>query len=162
MENEGGNLVSTTESENQNTTSEASGQEDNVIDEKMFSYRLIRPGESYNMGIEPKNIYSNTSINNHVANGSSDGVKSRYISCSKTRDAINRFASYIKPALPFSYDTLSELTKPSSMTIVKYMISQRIRSVPGILDMNLLDDMLVIMLKYYLHHHVKYLFGVLY
>lgn len=101
MENECKNLVSTTESENQSTTSEASGQEDNAIDEERFVYRLLRPGESYNMGIIPKNVYSNTSINNHVAHGSSDGVKSRYISCSKTRDAINRFASYIKPALRF-------------------------------------------------------------
>lgn len=101
MENECKNLVSTTESENQSTTSEASGQEDNAIDEERFLYRLLRRGESYNKGIEPKNVYSNTSINNHVAYGSSDGVKSRYISCSKTRDAIYRFASYIKPVLRF-------------------------------------------------------------
>ncbi|XP_052693425.1 uncharacterized protein LOC128171695 [Crassostrea angulata] len=111
MENECKNLVSTTESENQSTTSEAPGQEDNAIDEERFLYRLLRPGESYNMGIEPKNVYSNTSINNHVANGSSNGLKSRYISCSKTRDAINRFASYINPALRFQLRHIVRIDK---------------------------------------------------
>ncbi|XP_011440241.3 uncharacterized protein [Magallana gigas] len=96
VENECKDLVSTTESDNRNTTSEASANEK---DEERFLYRLLRPSESYNKGIEPKDVYSNTSINEHVACGSSDGVKSKYISCSKTRDAIRRLASYIKPAL---------------------------------------------------------------
>lgn len=111
MENECKDFVSTTESENQSTTSEASGQKDNAIDEDRFLYRLLRPGECYNKGIEPKNVYSNTSINYHVAKGSSDGVKSRYISCSKTRDAINRFASYIKQPLRFQLRHIVRIDK---------------------------------------------------
>lgn len=111
MQNEGKNLVPTTESDNQITTSETSGHDDKAIDEERFLYRLLRPGESYNKGIEPKNVYSNTSINYHVAKGSSVGVKSRYISCSKTRHAINRFASYINQALRFQLRHIVRIDK---------------------------------------------------
>ena len=36
-----------------------------------YLYRMLRPGEDHENGITPKNINSTTSINDHVANGSS-------------------------------------------------------------------------------------------
>lgn len=57
---------------------------------------MLRPGESLNHGIEPKDLNSDTTIDDHVACGSRDGFKSKYISCSKTRTGINRFASIIR------------------------------------------------------------------
>lgn len=100
IENECNNSVSTTETVNQIVTIDESGQEDNVAEEK-FLYRLLRPDESYAHGIKPKNVYSNTTIDYHVSNGSSDDVRSRYISCSKTRSGISNFAYLIRKAARF-------------------------------------------------------------
>lgn len=94
-ENECNDSDSTPESGNQTVTSEKSG-EHNEIDEGRFLYRLLRPNEDYDHGLRPKNFNSNTSIDDHVANGSCDFVESKYISCSKTRDGINKFASIIR------------------------------------------------------------------
>lgn len=96
VEYECNNSDSTTESEKQIVTSETSGREDNAIDENRFLYRLLKPGDSFNHAIEPKDFNSNTTIDDHVACGSSDFVRSRYISCSKTRESIGRFAYIIK------------------------------------------------------------------
>lgn len=95
VENECNDSDSTPESGNQTVTSEKSG-EHNEIDEGRFLYRLLKPSENYNHGLRPKNFNSNTSIDYHVAYGSGDFVESKYISCSKTRDGINKFASIIK------------------------------------------------------------------
>lgn len=96
VEHECTDSVSTTESENPIVDCETSGQKDNTIDEERFLYRLLKPGESYNHGIRPKNVKSNTTIDYHVAYGSGDFVESKYISCSKTRSGINRVASFIR------------------------------------------------------------------
>lgn len=94
VENECNDSDSTPESGNQTVTSEKSG-EHNEIDER-FLYRLLKPNEDCNHGLRPKNFNSNTSIDDHVAYGSGDFEESKYISCSKTRDGINKFASIIK------------------------------------------------------------------
>lgn len=94
VENECNDSDSTPESGNQTVTSEKSGEHNEIVER--FLYRLLKPNEDCNHGLRPKNFNSNTSIDDHVAYGSGDFEESKYISCSKTRDGINKFASIIK------------------------------------------------------------------
>lgn len=58
-------------------------------------YRLLRPEEEENFktdGLSAKDINSTVSVNDHVTNGSR-GPPSKYISCSKSEEAIMDFAS---------------------------------------------------------------------
>lgn len=109
--NECRDSVFTKESETQIIISETSGQEDNALDENRFLYRLLRPDESLNHGIEPKDPNSDTTIDDHVACGSGDGFKSKYISCSKTRTGINRFASFIRRTSRFQLRYIVRIDK---------------------------------------------------
>lgn len=82
--------------ENQIVTIDESVDRDNNENEEMFLYRMLKPGESYHHGIKPDDVLSNTSIEDHVAYGSCDEVKSKYISCAKTISGIKKFAYLIK------------------------------------------------------------------
>lgn len=55
-------------------------------------YRLLRADEDPAEGLTAKNPNSDVNVNSHVLNGSY-GPGSRYISCSKTLERINEFAS---------------------------------------------------------------------
>lgn len=58
-------------------------------------YRLLRPEEEKNFmtdGLSAKDVNSTVSVNDHVTNGSR-GPPSKYISCSKSEEAIMDFAS---------------------------------------------------------------------
>lgn len=98
-ENECNTSVSSTGAENQPVSNEKSGQEDYVDDEERYLYRLLKPGDSWDHVIQPKDPGSETSIDYHVSFGSRDFVRSKYISCSKTRSGIRNFAAIIKRAL---------------------------------------------------------------
>lgn len=58
----------------------------------MILYRLLRHGEDPSEGLHAKDPSSSISVADHVAYGS-HGLASRYISCSKSLDAIKNFAS---------------------------------------------------------------------
>lgn len=55
-------------------------------------YRLLRPDEDPAKGLKAKDPNSDVTIDSHVSYGSY-GPDSRYISCSKTLEGINLFAS---------------------------------------------------------------------
>lgn len=54
-----------------------------------YVYRILRIRETYTWGLRPKNISSNISIEEHVAEGSK-GIESQYISCCKTLNGIRK------------------------------------------------------------------------
>ena len=58
----------------------------------MILYRLLRDNEDPSMGLHAKDPHSSISVADHVAYGS-HGLASRYISCSKSLDAIATFAA---------------------------------------------------------------------
>lgn len=63
---------------------------------EQYLYRMLRPGEDHENGITAKDINSTTSINDHVAYGSSSSQKSKYISCTKSKEKVFTFASLIR------------------------------------------------------------------
>ncbi|XP_062607726.1 myb-like protein X [Saccostrea cucullata] len=68
-------------------------------DSEKYLYRLLRPEETYNYGIFPKNRHSSTSLEDHVRSGSSSNIRSKFISCSKSLDKIRLFAGMIRRSL---------------------------------------------------------------
>ncbi|XP_062586003.1 uncharacterized protein LOC134247687 [Saccostrea cucullata] len=69
---------------------------DNDSDSDKYLYRLLRPDETYNSGIFPKNRHSYTSLEDHVSSGSRSTIGSKFISCSKSLEKIMRFARMIR------------------------------------------------------------------
>ena len=75
------------------------GDDDNQVaveTHEQYLYRMLRPGEDHENGITAKDINSTTSINDHVAYGSSSCQKSKYISCTKSEEKVFEFASIIR------------------------------------------------------------------
>lgn len=61
----------------------------------MILYRLLRSDEDPSQDLHAKDPWSPTSVEQHVTRGS-HGISSRYISCSKSLEAIEKFASMSK------------------------------------------------------------------
>lgn len=61
----------------------------------MILYRLLRSDEDPSQDLHAKDPLSPTSVEKHVTYGS-HGISSRYISCSKSLEAIKKFASMSK------------------------------------------------------------------
>ena len=61
----------------------------------MILYRLLRSDEDPSQDLHAKDPLSPTSVEKHVTYGS-HGISSRYISCSKSLKAIEKFASMSK------------------------------------------------------------------
>lgn len=69
-----------------------------VSDEKReddYVYRLLRLNESYKRGLFPKDINSPRTVKEHVESGSS--LKSKFISCCKTINGIEKIAKHAYP-----------------------------------------------------------------
>ena len=85
--------------DNDNSREFGNGEDDvQVVAEthRQYLYRMLRPDEDHGNGITPKDINSTTSINDHVAYGSSSFQKSKYISCTKSEEKVFEFASIIR------------------------------------------------------------------
>lgn len=73
-----------------------SQQDSEESEEHEFLYRLLRPDEEFTRGILPKSNSSCTTVETHVASGSSSHIKSKYVSCSKSLESVKNFARGIR------------------------------------------------------------------
>lgn len=65
-----------------------------------YVYRLLRFKEAYHIGLAPKSFRSETTLMEHVENGSK-GVPSRFISCCKTLHGLQKLASITNKSLRY-------------------------------------------------------------
>lgn len=76
----------------------------------MTLYRLLRFDENPSDGLQAKDPNSSVCVEDHVTNGSSyDAKPSKYISCSKSLEAVSRFAKYQQPIVKIELPTKHSL-----------------------------------------------------
>lgn len=97
-----------------------SQEENDEIERDEYVYRLLRQGEPYSEGLEPKNISSEMSLMKHVENGSKSFHSSQYISCCKTLGSLKRLGGFTNKSWDKRTVVRVNITKldPNEVTVI--------------------------------------------